>query len=71
MIQEVFDDIRAQPYRGALRRQGWAWTMALLDEDIELYACPANHESARRGLADYRENDFPEISTKTLWGEIG
>lgn len=60
-MQEVFDDIRAQPYLGALRRQGWVWTMALLDEDIEVYGCPANHESARRGLAAYRNEGGMEV----------
>ena len=54
-IQEVFDDKLAQDYRHVLRRMGWDWTMALLDEDIEVYGCPANHEAARRGLAAYRE----------------
>ena len=60
-MQEVFDDMTAQFYRGALRRQGWAWTMALLDEDIEVYGCPANHGSARRGLAAYRNEGGMEM----------
>lgn len=61
-ILEILDDKRAQYYRGALRRHGWVWTMALLDEDIEIYGCPANHESARRGLAAYREEGYERLS---------
>ena len=58
-ILEVLDDKRAQPYRDALRRHGWGWTMALLDEDIATYGALANHEGARRGLKAYKDAGKP------------
>ena len=34
---------------------GLAWTLALIDEDVELYGHPFNHALARAGVTDYAE----------------
>ena len=34
---------------------GLAWTLALIDEDVELYGNPFNHALARAGVIDYAE----------------
>ena len=44
--------------RGYLRdvdRMGLEWTLALIDEDIELHGYPFNHALARAGVIDYAE----------------
>ena len=36
-------------------RMGLAWTLALIDEDVELYGNPFVHALARAGVIDYAE----------------
>lgn len=42
----------ARPYLSALNSQGLAWTLALIDEDIELYGAPYQHTLAKAGCID-------------------
>ena len=51
-INEYWEARLADPYVGSLARMGWEWTMALIDEDIDLLGEKENHEAARRGLRD-------------------
>ena len=34
---------------------GLAWTLALIDEDVELYGNPFVHDLVRAGVIDYAE----------------
>ena len=45
----------AREYLRDVDRMGLAWTLALIDEDVELYGHPFNHVLARAGVIDYAE----------------
>ena len=45
----------AREYIGDVDRMGLAWTLSLIDEDVELYGHPFNHTLARAGVIDYAE----------------
>ena len=40
-------------------RMGLEWTLALIDEDVELDSYPFNHVLARAGVIDYAEGRGP------------
>ena len=43
----------AREYLHDVDRMGLAWTLALIDEDVELYGHAFNHALARAGVIDY------------------
>ena len=45
----------AREYLRVVDRCGLEWTLALIDEDVELYGHPFNHALARAGVIDYAE----------------
>ena len=45
----------AREYLRDVDRCGLDWTLALIDEDVELYRHPFNHALARAGVIDYAE----------------
>ena len=49
----------AKGYLRNVDRMGLEWTLALIDEDIELYGAHFNHALARAGVIDYAERRTP------------
>lgn len=49
----------ARHYLTVVDRMGLEWTLALIDEDIELYGAHFNHALARAGVIDYAERRTP------------
>ena len=45
----------AREYLRDVDRMGLAWTLALIDEDVELYGNPFVHDLVRAGVIDYAE----------------
>lgn len=45
----------ARDYLHVVDRMGLAWTLALIDEDVELHGQAFNHALARAGVIDYVE----------------
>ena len=45
----------ARGYLTVVDRMGLEWTLALIDEDVELDGHPFNHALARAGVIDYAE----------------
>ena len=45
----------ARDYLRVVDRCGLEWTLALIDEDVELYGHAFNHALARAGVIDYAE----------------
>ncbi len=45
----------ARDYLRDVDRMGLDWTLALIDEDVELHGHPFNHALVRAGVIDYAE----------------
>ena len=49
----------ARGYLSTVNRMGLAWTLALIDEDVELHGHPFNHALARAGVIDRAQRRAP------------
>ena len=58
----------AREYLTAVDRMGLVWTLALIDEDVELYGHPFNHALARADVIDYAElsDRLAQVHAQTL-----
>ena len=45
----------ARDYQRDVDRMGLEWTLALIEEDVQLYGHAFNHGLARAGVIDYAE----------------
>ena len=45
----------ARAYLRDIDQMGLEWTLALIDEDVELHGHPFNHALVRAGVIDYAE----------------
>ena len=45
----------ARAYLRDVDQMGLEWTLALIDEDVELHGNPFNHTLVRAGVIDYAE----------------
>ena len=50
----------ARDYLHVVDRMGLDWTLALIDEDVEMSGYPFNHALARAGVIDYAERTGKE-----------
>ena len=55
----------ARDYLRVVDRWAWTWTLALIDEDVELHGNPFNHALARAGVIDYAERAV-DLTPRTL-----